>query len=204
MALLYDAELSPTKVELLRDWLPRTSFYRGGESSVDRLGAFRFNDPAGEVGIETHLVRDADGVVYQVPWTYRSAPLREGRSVGETEHSVLGHRFVYDATTDPVYIRQLLVTICAGGSEAEQYVHVEGDEPRKVAGTVRVQGSGAEGIEVPAITRLDVTDDGEGRTCIDTAGITIAVHHLPAGVALSGRTLMGAWKGGRGVLASIR
>ncbi|MFX1758772.1 maltokinase N-terminal cap-like domain-containing protein [Rhodococcus sp. As11] len=203
MALLYDAELSPTKRRLLRDWLPRTSFYRGGDSDVDRLGAFRFDDPAGEVGIETHLVRDTRGVVYQVPWTYRSAPLPDGRSVGETEHSVLGHRFVYDATTDPVYVRQLLVTICSGGSEAEHYVHVDGGKPRKVAGTVRVRGSGAEGIEVPAVTTIDATDESDSRTHIGTAGITIVVHHLPTVVELAGPGLMGTWEGGGGVLATI-
>ncbi|AYA26418.1 hypothetical protein C6369_019485 [Rhodococcus rhodochrous] len=57
--------------------------------------------------------------------------------------------------------------------------------------------------EVPTITRVDVTDDGDGRTCIDTAGITIVVHHLPPVVTLSGPNLVGTWKGGGGVLASI-
>jgi hypothetical protein len=39
------------------------------------VSAYRFDDPAGEVGIETLLVRRGAGPVLQVPLTYRGAPL---------------------------------------------------------------------------------------------------------------------------------
>ncbi|MGC4856177.1 maltokinase N-terminal cap-like domain-containing protein [Micromonospora sp. DT4] len=68
-------------------------------------GAYRFDDPAGEVGIETMLVAAADGPVHQVPLTYRAAPLDDVDEwlVGTTEHSALGRRWVYDGCADPVY-----------------------------------------------------------------------------------------------------
>lgn len=202
MALLYDAELTPGKTELLRAWLPRTSFYTGTASAVERIGSFRFDDPDGEVGIETHLVRDADGVVYQVPWTYRAAPLHGARPAGEMEHSVLGHRYVYDATTDPVYVRQLLETIVGGGREADQYVHVDDGAPRQAVGTASVRGSGADGIEIPVVDAVRAVDD-DGRTVIETGAVRVVVHHRPAGIDLPGPVLTGVWDGGRGVLASL-
>jgi hypothetical protein len=73
-------------------------------------------DPAGEVGIETHLVRDGS-VLYQVPMTYRGAPLGGAQDalISTTEHSVLGKRWIYDATADPVWIEQLLDLVRTGG-----------------------------------------------------------------------------------------
>ena len=90
MALLHRAQLSPSKLELVGDLLASRAWFRGG--TVAAVGAYRFDDPAGEVGIETHLVRADDGPVLQVPLTYRAAPLagRGGVLVGTTEHSVLG------------------------------------------------------------------------------------------------------------------
>ena len=101
MAILHAAQLSPSKPELIAAWMLAAPYYSGGAPTLTPVGAYRFDDPAGEVGIETHLVRDADGTIYQVPLTYRSAPLAGARLAGEMEHSVLGHRYVYDATTDP-------------------------------------------------------------------------------------------------------
>lgn len=203
MALLYDAELSPTKIELIRDWLPRAHFCAGTAPTVEWVGAYRFDDPAGEVGMETHLVRDADGTVFQVPLTYRSSPLAGARLIREMDHSVLGRRYVHDATTDPVYVQQLLVTVYGGGREAEQYVHVDGAEPRRIAGTARVRGSGAGGAEVPVVTSVSAADHG-GDTVIGVGQVAVVVHHRPVDADLVGPALIGEWDGGRGVLASVR
>ncbi len=61
------------------------------------------------MGVETLLVRVGEGPVLQVPLTYRGAPLPGGESalVGTMEHSVLGPRWVYDGTGDPVYVATL-------------------------------------------------------------------------------------------------
>ena len=86
-----DRRLTPTKLELRRPWMARQRWYaaKGAASRVLRkLWSWRLDDPAGEVGIETLLVVDESGaepVVYQVPLTYRGAPLEGG------EHALVGH-----------------------------------------------------------------------------------------------------------------
>jgi trehalose synthase-fused probable maltokinase len=109
-----DATLTPTKLELLPAWMARQRWYaaKGRLPVLRKLWSWRLDDPAGQVGIETILVVDEGGaepVVYQVPLTYRGAPLEGAQSalVGTMEHSVLGRRWVYDGTHDPVYAAQL-------------------------------------------------------------------------------------------------
>ncbi|MFW5468892.1 maltokinase N-terminal cap-like domain-containing protein [Knoellia sp. CPCC 206435] len=109
------AHLTPTKPELVQSWMGSQRWYaaKGASPSVRRLTSWRLGDPAGEVGVETLVVADDSGpapVVYQVPLTYRGAPVPELEHalVGVMEHSVLGRRWVYDAPHDPVYAAQLL------------------------------------------------------------------------------------------------
>lgn len=115
MAEIMNATLRPTKLEMLTDWMATQRWYaaKGRTPSLRRLGGYRLDDPAGEVGIETLIVLDDAGpepVVYQVPLTYRSTPLegREGALLGTMEYSVLGTRYVYDGPHDPLYAEQLL------------------------------------------------------------------------------------------------
>ena len=105
MAVIHRAEIRPTKLELLGEWLPKLPWYPGEPGAAPAsVGAYRFDDPRGEVGIETLLVRTVGGQVAQVPLTYRGAPLPGGEPslVGTMEHSVLGRRWVYDGCGDPV------------------------------------------------------------------------------------------------------
>ena len=93
MALIYQAELTPSKIDLLAAWIPTRPWLGDADvSTLEAVGAYRFDDPAGEVGIETHLLRSADGQVLHVPLTYRGAPLTgaEAALVGTMQHSVLG------------------------------------------------------------------------------------------------------------------
>ena len=113
--LHHDATITPSKLELLEAWMGRQRWYaaKGGQPLLRLVGRWRLDDPAGEVGVETLLVADESGtepVVYQVPLTYRGAPLdgAEHALVGTTEHSALGRRWVYDAPHDPVYATELL------------------------------------------------------------------------------------------------
>ncbi len=117
MALIHtDADLVPGKLDLLAAWLPGQPWAASGE--VTRVASYRFDDPAGEVGIETFVVAVGDAVL-QIPMTYRGAPLEGARLVGEMEHSVLGHRYAYDAATDPVYLDTVRQVVVDGGHEAE-------------------------------------------------------------------------------------
>jgi hypothetical protein len=126
MALLHKAEIRPNKIELLAAWLPSQSWYAGpAEPLLERVAAGRFDDPAGEVGLEVMLVDAGDGVVLHTPLTYRAAPLDEAEEflVGTTEHSVLGKRWVYDAAGDPVFAAVLAEVIRTGGTQAAEEVH---------------------------------------------------------------------------------
>lgn len=203
MALLYAAQLSPTKPELIAAWLPSSPYYEGSRSAVEPVGAYRFDDPDGEVGIEVHLVRDAAGVVYQVPLTYRPAALPGARLVGEMEHSVLGRRYVHDATTDPVYVQQLLAAVYDGRHEAEQFVHVDGAEPRRIESTAHAWGTGVTDSTVPVVAGVRAIADGTD-TVVAAGAVTVVVHHRPVDTEPNGPALVGEWDGGRGVLATVR
>src|SRR6185312_16942664 len=113
MALIHKATLDPTKLELLAAWLPGKSWHQAAPGELERVASYRFDDPAGAVGVETLLVRSGDGPVFQVPLTYRAAPLAGADDwlVGTMNHSVLGKRWAYDAVADPVHAQCLAAAI---------------------------------------------------------------------------------------------
>lgn len=194
MALLHDATLRPTKLELLTDWLPGQGWYTGPAGEVTRVATFRFDDPAGEVGIETMLVRVGDGPVYQVPLTYRAAPLTGGddRLLGTSEHSVLGKRWIYDGTADQVYAATLASAILRNAGQAEQFVQI-GDrlEPREPSMTIASDAPTS--TAAPAVGAVERVVDGELTLVVtDTVELTV-LRRLGAG--LTGTVLSGTWPG---------
>ncbi|MEP7159612.1 MAG: 1,4-alpha-glucan branching protein GlgB [Dermatophilaceae bacterium] len=124
---------------------------KGKAPRLRRLGSFRFDDPAGAVGTETLIVADEHGatpVVYQVPLTYRDAPLAgaEHALVGICEHPVLGTRYVYDAPHDPVYVAALMALLSSGGRSDGGFASVDRGEPatghpQSAARRIRMKGS---------------------------------------------------------------
>jgi len=128
--------------DFLPTWLAGQRWYagKGRRPQLRRLGGFRFEDPEGEVGVETHITADVSvspPVVYQVPLSYRAAPLpgAEHALVSTTEHSELGRRWVYDATHDPVYVRALLrLVLTSGGPRPPETPQPPGREPEVVLG----------------------------------------------------------------------
>jgi len=165
MALIHRATIRPTKAELLNDWVPAQPW---GERDLDLVGAYRFDDPDGEVGIETHVLSRADGDLPQAPLTYRGAPLDGADQflICTMEHSVLGRRWIYDATGDPVYARVLASVLLAGVGQAEE--RVEGaDAPREPS--MRVTGSGSRSGYVPPVGDLRVSSD-ESTTVMEMSG----------------------------------
>lgn len=176
MALLYQAELVPSKIEILNSWVPSRPWLAGVDSSgLEPVGTYRFDDPHGEVGIETHLLRTADGQVIQVPVTYRDAPLEEAASslITTTQHSILGQRWVYDACGDPVYAQALATTVLTGGCEAELELVTESGLQRREP-TARVRGSGEPGTEVPPVGAVRYTAE-DGASVIATEDLELIV-----------------------------
>lgn len=195
MALLHRAELRPSKLDLIAAWLPARPWCRG-TADPQRVASFRFDDPAGAVGVETTLVAAGDGEIYQVPLTYRDAPLPGGEPwlVGTTEHSVLGPRWVYDACGDPVYVAALANAVFSGGGQAMEYFEVDGRrEYREPAMTVA--GSGGYDVTVPVAGAPPRVSDGDP-TLIVADGVELAVVRRLGGDARpAGATLTGTWDG---------
>ncbi|WP_425829395.1 maltokinase N-terminal cap-like domain-containing protein [Streptomyces fractus] len=114
MSIIHRTTLTPTKLELLAEWLPKQPWYRGsGTPQLTKAGGFRLDDPDGAVGLEFMAATDTSGpepVTYHVPMAYRGAPL-EGAAddalIGTTQHGVLGERWVYDGAKDPLLVREL-------------------------------------------------------------------------------------------------
>jgi hypothetical protein len=142
MAILHAATLTPSKAELISAWLPTQPWAPAGNEPIEVVGAFRFDDPDGEVGIEVHLVRRA-GALLQVPLTYRSAALdgADAGLAGTLDHSALGTRWVYDGLADPVFVRMLSAVTMSGAGQAVGMVEVDGRWV-VVPPTVRLSGGG--------------------------------------------------------------
>jgi Maltokinase N-terminal cap domain len=150
MALLHRAELTPSKLGLVSAWISSQPWFEGDPAGLVQVGAFRFDDPEGEVGIETLLVQDAGGPVFQVPLTYRGAPLEGGENalIGTMQHSVLGLRWCYDATGDPAYLATVATATLAGAHEADQFIEIDGVMTKRES-TAHVVGSGDADVAVP-------------------------------------------------------
>lgn len=179
MALLHHATLAPTKLELLSAWLPGRPWFGGSDTAtLTQVGMYRFDDPAGEVGIETLLFRTADDVILQIPVTYRAAPLpaTQAALIGTAEHSVLGRRWVYDATADPVYAAALALAILTGGTQADIDFATDTGLQRWEP-TTRIAGSGS-AATAPAPFG-SVTSETVGPTTVIAAdGLRLVVFHL--------------------------
>jgi hypothetical protein len=193
MATIHQATLTPTKLELLAAWLPGRVWYPGDTANgLERLGAARFDDPAGAVGVEILLVRAPGGPLVQVPMTYRAEPVEgaERWLIGTTEHSVLGTRWVYDAVGDPVFVAALAETIRTGGGEATEYLQTP-DGPVARESLMTLRGSGAQAPGTAAeIVRVD---DGDPATILTNVG-ELSVARLPsADRADTTLSLTGSW-----------
>jgi hypothetical protein len=201
MATLYQATLTPTKIELLQAWVPTQEWFDGSDATtLEAVGAFRFDDPDGEVGIETHLLRSADGPILQVPITYRGAPLADADTslVGTADHSVLGQRWVYDACGDPVYVQALATAILTGGGEADVEI-VTDTGPQRVAANTHARGSGSPDTAVPALGSATSANEGTV-TVITTDGLHLFVSrvldpHADPDVPDGEQRLTGTWPG---------
>ncbi len=172
MAVVHRAELKPAKIELIGWWLPTQPWFTE-DGPVERESTFRLDDPAGEVGIETFIVRSG-AFSFHVPLTYRAEPLAGGTLVGELEHSVLGHRWVYDGPSDPVYVATTASAIATGAHEVEAYFE-DGTRAPRAAWAASATGSGL--------------PDGE------VVGELVVARAIPTNPPASAATLSAIWPG---------
>jgi len=152
LAVIHQTTLVPSKLELLAAWLPTQAWYTGqpGGLGLAKVGGFRLDDPAGEVGIEFMVVRDdaaREVTAYLVPMTYRGSPLMgaETHLIGTSEHGVLGPRWVYDGTRDPVLLAQLAELI---QGRAEAQAQSQSNTPDRTVHAVPVDGAPRERLSV--------------------------------------------------------
>jgi Maltokinase N-terminal cap domain len=139
VATIHHTTMTPTKLELLAEWLPRQAWWRGGDrpAQLRPAGGFRLDDPQGEVGIEFLFVTDSgDGVTYHVPLAYRGAPWdgAEDALVGTGEHGVLGRRWIYDGVHDPAVVAALDAFVHGRAAAQHQKLSDKPDPSVTVAG----------------------------------------------------------------------
>lgn len=198
------ATITPSKQELVETWLPTRS-WASGATTVEKVAEYRFDDPDGEVGVETILWRTDEGTLLQVPFTYRAAPLAGAEEflVGTADHSVLGPRWVYDGSADPVWAATLSAAILTGGTQAQMVIERDG-ELIDVPSRMQVRGSGSAGAEIPTITSVDsVVDDGVVTT-VTAGSLTISLARA-VGTPVSGDATLTGSAGDQdlGVLAAL-
>lgn len=152
------ATVTPAFARFLPPWIARQRWYagKGRAPALSRVGGLRLEDPAGEVGMEVWLVLDESGrdpTIYQVPLTYRGAPLpgADHALVAVVEHSTLGTRYIYDAPHDPVFATALLALMVEEKTVGS--VPTMSDSEQYPDDTQSVVGAGGH--------RLATTDPGE-------------------------------------------
>ena len=89
--MFHRATITPTKAELIARWAPTQPWGPPADVPIEVIGSYRFDDPDGRVGMETHLVT-AGGTLLQVPLTYRDEPLDGADGRPHRRDAALGAR----------------------------------------------------------------------------------------------------------------
>ncbi len=179
MAVIHQASISPTKLDLVTAWLDLQPW--GGAGDVEMIGGYRFDDPAGEVGIEVLLVR-REGRVLQAPLTYRGAPLAgaEKHLITTMEHSVLGRRWIHHAGGDPVALACFRAALGGSMPQAPLEIHAVDGSVSAAEPPVRVHVEGTRGVGDTVLLSEDLAEPVTGTA-----------------------TLVAEWDGGQGVVAAL-
>lgn len=136
---ILDATLTPTKSEILTDVF----------GPHELIGAFRFVDPNGEVGIETMIVSQT-GPLLQLPVTYRSHRISDDFEVSTMQHSELGQRYVTKTIADPVAVAEYIRVIIEGDTNAQRS---DGVQPPLV-----IRGTGSAGADNLTIENIHLDE----------------------------------------------
>lgn len=205
MALFHVATITPTKGDLIADWTPTQPWGPPADVPIEVIGSYRFDDPDGRVGMETHLVKAGDAVL-QVPLTYRDAPLdgADDAFIVEMQHSVLGTRWVYDGLGDPQFIVMLAAVAMTGQGEALGMALHDGRwyvSPSKV----RIQGGGWSQMRV-AVDGFEITHHDGTSAVLRNDRFELVVHRRPVPGPRPAIGLTATWDGQSNpvVLAEVR
>ena len=205
MALFHRATITPTKAELIAEWAPTQPWGLAAEVPIEVIGSYRFDDPDGRVGMETHLVT-AGGTLLQVPLTYRDEPLEgaDDALIVEMEHSVLGTRWVYDGLRDPRLVVMLAAVAMTGQGEAVGMAVYDG-RWYIAPSNVRLQGGGwtQERVAVDGF----VAGDDDARDAVlrnDRFELTVFRRPLPGPKPTVGLTATWAGQPNPVVLAEVK
>jgi hypothetical protein len=179
VALFHRATITPTKAELIAAWAPTQPWGAPAAGSFDVIGSYRFDDPEGRVGMESHLVM-AGGVLLQVPLTYRDEPLpgAEDALITEMHHSVLGTRWVYDGLRDPRFVVMLAAVTMTGQGEALGMVQYEG-RWYIAPSNVRIEGGGWTDERVP-VDEFELKTDDATASLLRNDRFELTVFRRPA------------------------
>lgn len=178
MGRFYPATITPSKAELLAGWVPAQPWGPGAGAELEVVGAFRYDDPDGQVGMETHLVAVGD-TLFQVPLTYRNDPLPDAADalVGTLEHSDLGTRWVYDGLRDPQSTMVLAAVAMTGQGEALG-MGIKDDRWFVAPSPIRIRGGGW-GLERIYVDRLALERDDADASVLRNDRIELTVHRRP-------------------------
>jgi hypothetical protein len=194
MARFHRATITPTKAELIAGWAPTRTWGPPAGGTMTVIGSYRFDDPDGRVGMETHLVR-CDDTLFQVPLTYRDQPLESAESalIGEMHHSVLGTRWVYDGVGDPTFVTMLAAVAMTGQGEAIGLAVYDG-RWYIAPSNVRIEGGGWTLERVPVDDFALGTDDATGAV-LGNDGFTLTMFRRPVAGPRPPIGLIGTWSG---------
>ena len=178
MAIFHRATITPTKDELIAAWVPTQPWGPPADVAIDAIGSYRFDDPDGRVGMETHLVT-AGGTLLHVPLTYRDEPLEgaDDALITEMQHSVLGARWVYDGLRDPLFVVMLAGVAMTGQGEALGMV-VYDDRWYIAPSKVRIQGGGWTQERVP-VDRFELGSDDTTNVVLRNDRFELTVFRRP-------------------------
>lgn len=203
MSIVHKATLTPTKPEIFGAWLATQSWCEGDLNRT--IGSYRFDDPAGRVGIECVLLEVGESVVH-LPVSYREAPLAGADDflMATTEHSALGTRYVYDACADPVAVRVLLAAALTGATQEPMDVYDQGRLVERRAAVVTAAGTGSRSSgAVPHLDGVTIRSHG-AEPRVEAGGFTVVVKRVVDGSDADGdESIEVVWPGGSGALVAV-
>ena len=194
MALFHLATIVPTKAELIADWAPTQSWGPLADAPIEVIGSYRFDDPDGRVGMETHLVNAGDTLL-QVPLTYRDEPLEDAADalIVEMQHSVLGTRWVYDGLRDPRLVIMLAAVTMTGQGEALGMAVYDG-RWYVAPSNVRIHGGGWTQQRVP-VDRFELDADDATESVLRNERFDLTVFRRPVPGPQPAIGLTATWDG---------